>query len=246
MMGRSLFTIDTKRIQAVLFDLDGVVTQTAKTHAMAWKELFDEYLCTKGLSDSFDIEKDYRQYVDGKPRYDGVESFLLSRGIKLDRGDPEDSPDKETVCGLGNRKNEIFRQLIQKRGVEVYKEAVSLIKTLRERSVKTAVVSSSKNCAFILEAADITDLFDVCIDGIESERLHLAGKPEPDVFVEAARRLFVNPERSIVVEDAVSGVHAGKKGGFVVIAVDRVGNKEALADAGADTVVGDLSVIELI
>jgi alpha,alpha-trehalase len=236
-----MFTIDTKKIQAVLFDLDGVVTKTAKTHATAWKELFDEYLHTKGEA-PFE-EEDYRKYVDGRPRYDGVETFLKSRGIDLPRGTPEDSPEEETICGLGNRKNRIFHKVLKEHGVECYESTIALIKKLREKGVKTAIVSSSKNSSIILEAANITDLFDTCVDGLELEKLFLPGKPEPDMFLEAAKRVGAEPNKSIVVEDAISGVQAGKKGGFIVIGVDRTNTKEAFSHAGADTVVNDLSLV---
>jgi len=238
-----MFTIDTKKIQAVLFDLDGVVTKTAKTHAAAWKELFDEYLQTKGEAPF--SEEDYRRYVDGRPRYDGVETFLQSRGIHLPRGTTEDSPEEETVCGLGNRKNRIFHKVLKEHGVECYESSIALIKKLRESGVKTAVVSSSKNSSTVLEAANITDLFDTSVDGLELERLSLSGKPEPDMFLEAAKRLGAEANRTIVVEDAISGVQAGKKGGFIVIGVDRANIKEALSTAGADVVVSDLSLVDI-
>ena len=236
-----MFTIDTKKIQTVLFDLDGVVTKTAKTHAVAWKELFDEYLQAKG-EPPFE-EEDYRRYVDGRPRYDGVETFLQSRGIVLPRGTSEDSPEEETICGLGNRKNQIFHNVLKEHGVECYESSINLIKELRKKGVKTAVVSSSKNSSTVLEAANISDLFDTSVDGLELERLFLHRKPEPDMFLEAAKRLGAEPKRTIVVEDAISGVQAGKKGGFIVIGVDRANTKEALSTAGADIVVNDLSLV---
>lgn len=234
---------------AVIFDMDGVVTKTAKLHAQAWKELFDEYLkkySEGGTFEPFDSDAEYRKYVDGKPRYDGVKSFLASRGIEIRYGNADDSPDEETVCGLGNRKNRLFLKQLKSEGVEVYKSTIDLIGRLRKGGFKTAIVSSSKNCVNILDAADITGLFDAKMDGVDSESLDLMGKPDPDIFLEAARRLKVKPERSVVVEDAVSGVQAGSKGNFgLVIGVDRSHQEKALKEGGADLVVEDLSKIEM-
>ena len=231
------------RHDAVVFDLDGVVTRTAKVHAAAWKEMFDTYREESGGQwDPFDPDSDYTEYVDGKPRYDGVESFLNSRGLELPRGGPEDEPGKETVCGLGNLKNRLFRKRLQKDGVEVYESAVGLARDLRDRGFKIAVVSSSKNCTAVLKAAGIRDLFDVKVDGVDSEELGLAGKPAPDIFLEAARRLEAQPGRTVVLEDAISGVEAGKRGGFAcVVGLDRKGGRTALRKAGADVVVRDLA-----
>ncbi len=231
------------RHDAVVFDLDGVVTRTAKVHAAAWKEMFDTYREKSGGQwDPFDPDSDYAEYVDGKPRYDGVESFLNSRGLELPRGGPEDEPGKETVCGLGNLKNRFFRERLQKDGVEVYESAVALARALRERDFKIAVVSSSKNCTAVLKAAGIQDLFDVKVDGVDSEELGLAGKPAPDIFLEATRRLEAQPGRTVVLEDAISGVKAGKRGGFAcVVGLDRKGGRTALRKAGADVVVKDLA-----
>jgi trehalose-phosphatase len=239
-----VFTIDTAEYDAVIFDLDGVVTQTAKVHAAAWKALFDEFLEKrkgKGYR-PFDPDADYRRYVDGKPRYDGVQSFLASRDIDLPYGSPDDSSDMETICGLGNRKNEYFQKYLKRDGVEVYHAATDLIRQLRDAGIRTAVVSSSKNCVPVLKAAGIADLFDVKIDGVDSEERGLPGKPAPDIFLEAAAELGVDPGRSVVVEDAVVGVQAGRKGGFgCVIWVNRKGHNQALPENQADMVVADLS-----
>ncbi len=231
---------------AVIFDLDGVVTHTASLHAQSWKRMFDEFLArwTWGngeLHGPFDIEEDYTRHVDGKPRYDGVRDFLASRGIELPEGDPSDGPDVESVCGLGNRKNELYNELLSQGGVEVFEDTLAQIRTWREMGLKTAIVSSSKNCATVLQAAGLTELFDVRVDGLELARLGLDGKPAPDMFLKAAELLGVEPARAVVFEDAVSGVQAGRAGGFGwVIGVDRVGAREALLANGADTVVSDL------
>jgi trehalose 6-phosphate phosphatase len=245
----AVFRISPKLYDAVIFDLDGVVTRTAKVHAAAWKKLFDEYLERRAARlgeefGPFDIEADYRRYVDGKPRYDGVQSFLKSRGINLPHGRPGDSPDQETVCGLGNRKNRLFLELLEQRGVEVYEFTIALIRELRSAGIKTAIVTSSKNCPAVLETAGISSLFDAKVDGNEKERNHLKGKPHPDIFLEAARRLGVNPARAVVVEDAIAGVEAGRQGNFgCVIGVDRGGQADALLKRGANVVVGDLAEV---
>jgi beta-phosphoglucomutase family hydrolase len=233
---------------AVLFDLDGVVTRTAETHAAAWKMLFDPYLKKKsGIDDyqPFDPRDDYIRYVDGKPRYKGVESFITSRGIDIPHGFVNDAPGAETICGLGNRKNQLFSDLLRKEGVKVYESTIDLIKQLRKNGFKTAIVSSSKNCLEVIKAADIEDLFDTRVDGVVSESLGLTGKPEPDIFVEAARRLDADVSRCVVVEDALSGVEAGKKGGFgMVIGVNRSDLAKQLKQKGAHLVVDDLWQIE--
>lgn len=238
--------ITKDRYDAVLFDLDGVLTSTAKIHAACWKQMFDEYLQqravrTKELLHPFDIEIDYRLYVDGKPRYDGVRDFLQSRGIRLPEGTPDDSPGTETVCGLGNRKNEMVSRAIAAGGVEAYEGSVALVRHLRRQGIRTAVVSSSHNCEAVLKAAGIADLFDERIDGEVANRLGLAGKPDPDTYLIAAKRLGVDPKRAVVVEDALSGVQAGRNGGFgLVIGVARHDNGDELKKSGADIVVGDL------
>lgn len=235
---------------AAIFDLDGVLTRTAWVHAVAWKEMFDTFLQQHSVktgtqSPPFDVVTDYRRYVDGKPRYEGVASFLDSRGITLPYGSPQDSPGTDTVCALGNRKNEYFLELIRQQGVEVYESSIRLVRHLRQRGLKTAVVTSSRNCAEILDAADITELFDERVDGNEIRPGALKGKPEPDIFVEAARRLNIAPERTAIVEDALSGVEAGRRGSFgCVIGIDRSGQREALLNHGADIVVSDLAELD--
>lgn len=236
---------------AAIFDLDGVVTRTARVHAASWKRLFDEYLRKRAENlgepfRPFETESDYRQYVDGKPRYDGVASFLKARGILLPWGDPSDPTDRETVCGLGNGKNQYFRDSLEKDGVEVFDSTVALIQRLRNRSVKTALVSSSRNARSVLDAAGLTDLFDVCIDGKDVARLGLKGKPHPDLFLKAARDLDVEPGRAMVLEDAISGVQAGNAGGFgLVIGVDRADQAAALREGGADLVLPDLAALHV-
>jgi alpha,alpha-trehalase len=235
-------------VQALLFDLDGVLTRTATVHAAAWKRLFDQYLAARAQQTGerfvpFDVVADYRRYVDGKPRYDGVASFLASRGISLPWGSPADPPDRETIAGLGNRKDRYFDETLRRHGVETFPEAVTLVRKARARGLKTAVVSSSKNAAAILKAAGILDLFDARVDGVEAERLHLPGKPAPDTFLEAARRLHVTPDHAVVFEDAISGVEAGKRGGFTVVGVDESGRAEALREHGADLVVSHLGEV---
>jgi alpha,alpha-trehalase len=244
-------SLSVSAFDAAIFDMDGVVTQTAKVHAAAWKRLFDGFLKRRSeqkgeVFEPFDIERDYRRYVDGKPRYEGVRSFLESRGIALPYGSAEDPPERETICGLGNKKNVFFHEHLDKYGVEVYEHAVAFIHQLRGRGLRTAIVSSSKNCSAVLEAAHIRDLFDAKVDGVDVGDLGLEGKPSPDVFLEAARRLAVDPRRALVLEDAISGVQAGKKGHFgCVIGVDRAGNGGELKRHGADKVVRDLSEISL-
>lgn len=220
-------------------------------HAASWKHLFDEYLRQRAKKRGerfrpFDIESDYRSYVDGKPRYDGVESFLRSRGITLPRGAPTDPPERETVSGLGNRKNQYFHESLQKDGVEVFESTVALIRNLRSRRVRTALVSSSRNARAVLDTAGLADMFDVCIDGNAAARLGLRGKPKPDLFSQAAKDLGVEPERAIVLEDAISGVQAGRAGGFgLVVGVNRHGKAAELRRNGADIVVADVAELQL-
>lgn len=245
------FRLSKSEYEAVIFDLDGVITKTAAVHAKAWKTMFDDYLRGRSdLSDDasrpFDIGDDYRKYVDGKPRYDGVRSFLRSRGIDLPYGDPDDPPEEETICGLGNRKNKLFVEIVARDGVEVYEKTIELIKNLRRIGIKVAVVSSSKNCAEVLKAAGIADLFDAKVDGRDSVKLGLKGKPDPDIFIRAAKDLGSSPGRCAVVEDAVAGVKAGRAGGFgCVVGVDRLGHPDALRDNGADFVVSNMGEIEV-
>jgi beta-phosphoglucomutase family hydrolase len=233
-------------VRACLFDLDGVLTQTAKVHAAAWKEMFDGYLrerpARSGKFVPFDPVMDYDDYVDGKPRYDGVRSFLSARGIALPEGEETDPPDAETVAGLGNRKNEIVLRMIRHDGVEAYEGSVRYVRAAREAGLSRAVVSSSSNCREVLVAAGIDDLFEQRIDGVVAEREHLKGKPAPDTFVAGARALGVVPKQAAVFEDALAGVAAGRAGGFAyVVGVDRVGQAEALREHGADVVVSDLT-----
>ena len=236
---------------AVIFDLDGVITQTARVHAGAWKEAFDEYMRLREKRDgelfrAFTHDADYLPYVDGKPRYEGVKSFLESRGINIAYGDPTDSPDKETVCGIGNKKNAKFRTVLQREGADVYTSSVDLIKSLLKEGIKVGVASSSKNCKYILESAGIEDLFETRVDGVVSVELGLAGKPEGDIFVRAAANIGAIPENSVVVEDATSGVAAGRNGGFgLVLGVARKDNQEDLMREGADIVVADLAQINI-
>lgn len=243
------FLISRSDYDAVLFDLDGVVTQTAKLHVAAWKVMFDEFLQRRAERlgapfRPFDPLDDYRRHVDGKPRYHGVADFLASRGIELPWGSPADPPERDTVSGLGNRKNVLYLKLMKEQGVEVYPSTLALIRTLRSEGFRTAIVTASKNCTEVLNAARIADLFDTQVDGLTLQENHLAGKPAPDSFLEAARRLGVEPVRAIVVEDAIAGVAAGHAGGFgCVIGVDRAGQAEALRQAGARVVVSDLAEI---
>lgn len=236
---------------AVIFDLDGVITRTALVHAQAWKETFDEYLRLRERRDKepfkeFTYEIDYLKFVDGKPRYEGVKSFLKSRGIDLPFGDPGDAPDKETICGIGNKKNILFCRILQAKGVEVYRSSVELVRSLKKVGIKVGVASSSKNCVLILEAAGIKELFETIVDGKTSAELGLQGKPEADIFVTASYNLGILPAKAVVVEDAISGVKAGRNGGFgLVVGVAREGNASELLDNGADIAVSDLSEINL-
>lgn len=235
------------RFAAVIFDLDGVLTRTARMHAAAWQTMFDEYLHKRAQQLGtafipFHPQRDYARYVDGKPRYDGVESFLSARSIAIPYGAPDDSPQQETVCGLGNRKNQLFLELLERDGVEVYESTIRFVRCLRSAGTKTAVVSSSRNCAAILRSAGIAELFDARVDGNDIGPRALKGKPEPDIFLEAARRIGVPPERAAIVEDALAGVEAGRRGAFgCVVGVDRAGQADALLAHGADVVVGDLA-----
>jgi beta-phosphoglucomutase family hydrolase len=234
-------------ISACLFDLDGVLTQTAKIHAQAWKEMFDDFLRewserTGEPFDDFDRPTDYDEYVDGKPRLDGVRSFLQSRGIELPMGAPHDPPDAETIHALGIRKNELVLELIRKQGVEPYEGSVRFAEAARDQGLRRAVVSSSTNCEDVLKAAGIDHLFEARVDGIVAERDGLAGKPAPDTFLAGARLLGAAPESSAVFEDALAGVEAGRAGAFGwVVGVDRTGQADALNRRGADVVVQDLA-----
>jgi beta-phosphoglucomutase family hydrolase len=239
--------IDVTAFEAVLFDLDGVLTKTAAVHAAAWKRLFDEFLKEWSAREGkpfepFDINRDYRRYVDGKLRYDGVRSFLDSRGIALPLGQPGDGPDQQTVHGLGDKKDGYFQAHLKEHGVELYDDALEFLRGVRAKGLRTAVVSASKSAGEVVEAVGLTSCFDARVDGIESGRLHLKGKPAPDGFLEGARRLGVAPAKAIVVEDAVSGVQAGQAGGFgLVVGVDRTGHAEDLRRNGATVVTQNLA-----
>ncbi|MFD1858459.1 beta-phosphoglucomutase family hydrolase [Aeromicrobium camelliae] len=225
---------------AALFDLDGVITPTAVVHMHAWDRMFNDFLA--GYDDQSPYtDDDYFRYVDGKPRYEGVQSFLASRGIELPFGDPSDAPSATTVCGLGNRKNDAFEKVLATEGVEVYPGSKLLVEQLAERGLKLAVVSSSRNARKVLDAAGMLDFFPVIVDGNVAEAEELAGKPQPDTFLDAAKKLGVSKDRAVVLEDAVSGVQAGRSGAFgLVVGVDRGAGREALLENGADVVVQDL------
>jgi beta-phosphoglucomutase family hydrolase len=238
-------------IRACLFDLDGVLTRTATIHAAAWKQMFDAFLASPaataagGKGDDlrpFDDRDDYDEYVDGKPRLDGVRDFLASRHIHLPEGGSDDPATADSVNGLGNRKNELVLQLINDRGVETFPGSVQFVRAVRQAGLRTAVVSSSANTKQVLEVTKIADLFEERVDGVVAAHEQLKGKPAPDTFLAAARRLGVPPSEAAVFEDALAGVAAGQAGGFgFVVGVDRVGQAQALAAHGADRVVSDLS-----
>jgi beta-phosphoglucomutase family hydrolase len=234
--------MDPDVCRAWLFDLDGVLTRTADVHAAAWKAVFDEFLATEGASAGFDPVDDYLRYVDGRPRADGVRTFLASRGIVLPEGDPDDPAGLRTVAGIADAKNRRVLEILESRGVAVYDGAVELVRSLRARGVRTAVVSASENTPAVLRAAGIDGLFDACVDGSVVRERHLAGKPAPDSYLEAARVLGVDPSLSAVVEDARAGVEAGRAGHFgLVVGVDHTGQADELRSHGADIVVGDLA-----
>ncbi|MFR0355341.1 HAD family hydrolase [Streptomyces sediminimaris] len=230
-------------IQACLFDLDGVVTRTAVVHAAAWKETFDAFLRERDGADfrPFDAAADYDEYVDGRPRADGVRTFLASRGIELPEGEPGDPPDAPTVNGVGNRKNALLLKKIHTEGVEAYQGTMRYIEAVRARGLRTAIVSSSANTRDVLRSIGAERLFDVRIDGVVAAERGLPGKPHPDTFLAAARDLGVEPSRAAVFEDALAGMDAGRSGRFgYVVGVDRVGQSDALYAHGADVVVKDL------
>ena len=235
------------RMRACLFDLDGVLTDTAELHAAAWKAMFDGYLRRRAERTGtpfvpFDSGADYDTYVDGKPRVDGTASFLASRGISLPMGHSEDAPGTETVHGLGNAKNQIVLRKIAEEGVGLIPGSLRYLRAVRDAGLGCAVVSSSKNCRAVLAAAGIEDMVDVVIDGLVATREHLPGKPAPDTYLAASRLLGVPASRSVVFEDALAGVAAGRAGGFGwVVGVDRGGQADALRAAGADVVVSDLA-----
>jgi HAD superfamily hydrolase (TIGR01509 family) len=241
--------IPLERIDAVVFDTDGVITDTARLHAAAWKRVFDEFLHERATQRRvpfrpFDVRRDYLRYVDGRPRADGVLSFLSARGIHVPAGQPTDGPGLLTAHGIGNRKDRWFVEARRAHGVHAYPSTVHLVRVLHDRGARTAAVSASRHCVQVLHAAGVADLFDVIVDGVEAARLHLAGKPDPALFLEAAVRLGASPDRVAVVEDAQAGVEAARRGRFGrVIGVDRGGNARRLADAGADVIVTDLGEV---
>jgi len=230
-----------------LFDLDGVLTDTARVHVAAWKEVFDEVL-KRVSADAhtqmvpFDPVADYERHVDGKPRYDGVRDLLASRGITFPEGERSDPVDRLSVCGIGNRKNELILEKLAQGEVTVFGSSVKLVEDLRAAGRRTAVVSASENCVAVLEAAGIAALFDAVVDGVVAREQHLRGKPAPDTFLYASKQLGTEPLRAAVIEDAPAGVAAGHAGGFgVVIGVARRAGSDELTRAGADLVVSDLS-----
>ncbi|MEO7269697.1 MAG: beta-phosphoglucomutase family hydrolase [Knoellia sp.] len=225
---------------AALFDLDGVVTPTAEVHMRAWSAMFNDFLTARGVTEPY-TDEDYFAHVDGKPRYEGVAAFLASRDIELPQGDPSDPTSADTICGLGNRKNEAFNEVLESDGVEAYPGSVRLLEVLAVRNYPMAIVSSSKNAPAVLRAAGVDHFFPFVMHGGLAAELGIAGKPAPDTFVAAAEALGVTPEQSVVLEDALSGVQAGANGGFgLVIGVDRGAGTKALTDAGATLVVQDL------
>jgi trehalose 6-phosphate phosphatase len=236
-------TLDITKLDALIFDMDGVITQTASLHMRAWEQMFTEYFDQLNKESDRKItpyngKQDYLKYLDGKPRYKGVESLLQSREIEIPYGNPDDESDKETVCGLGNRKNDFFLELLEQEGVEVYQDALEKIKQWREYGIRMGIVSSSKNCEQVLKAADIQYLFDARVDGVVAEEKELQGKPAPDIFIFAANQLQADASHTAIFEDAVSGVKAGKEGGFQnVIGVSRHGSRDQLKKNGANIVI---------
>jgi beta-phosphoglucomutase family hydrolase len=233
--------------RACLFDLDGVLTDTASVHAAAWKQMFDDYLRTRASREGtpfqpFDVKADYGPYVDGKPRLAGTDAFLRSRGIALPAGGPGDAPDAETVYALGTRKNELVQEKIRTVGVDVYPGSMRYLQAVKDAGLTTAVVSSSANAEQVLEVAGLTPLIDHRVDGVTARERNLPGKPAPDTFLAAAADLGVDRKEAVVFEDALAGVEAGRAGGFgYVIGVDRLGHADALRAHGADVVVADLA-----
>ena len=234
--------MDWNDVDAALLDLDGVITPTAEVHMRAWEVMFTRFLDSLPEEHEPYTDADYFAHVDGRPRYEGVATFLDSRGIELPQGDPSDGPDEQTVCGLGNRKNDLFNEVLREEGIEAYPGSVRLLDELPRRGVAMAVVSSSKNAVEVLRTAGLADRFEVVVDGVVAAEHGLAGKPEPDTFRYAAERLGKDPARCVVVEDAVSGVAAGAAGGFArVVGVDRGVGADTLREHGADEVVTDLA-----
>lgn len=242
--------LDPNNFNAIILDLDGVVTDTAAIHEAAWRRLFDAVLRARSLRDNVTYqpftEEDYLTYVDGKSRYDGARDFLASRAISLPFGTAHDPAQRETVCGLANRKDAIFAELIASGGIRVFESTTRLVVALRQHGVEPAIVTASRNGRTILAAAGLSGLFPVRVDGVDAERLDLPGKPDPAMFLEATRRLDVSPQRAILVEDSEAGVVAGRRGGFgLVIGIARTGSSERLRSLGADVVVADLAEVEI-
>lgn len=242
--------IDFNQYDAWLFDMDGVVTDTAGVHATAWKTMFDEFLGIQARDTGlpfkeFTLEGDYHTYVDGKPRYDGVDAFLRSRGIELPWGSGNDQPEALTVCGLGNRKNVLFNQVLERQGAQLFQSTKRLIDTLKSRGKRVAIVTSSKNCDTVLRSVNMDRVFEAQVDGVVASDRKIPGKPNPDTYLEAAKLLGIPANKSVVIEDAVSGVQAGRAGNFgLVIGIDRHGHG-GLKENGADVVVEDLSWITI-
>lgn len=238
-------------IKAAIFDLDGVLTNTAEQHTRAWKLAFDDYNFRRKNEGKepytpFSPEEDYKRYIDGIPRYDGVYNFLQSRRIELPLGTAQDDKDMETICGIGNLKNSIYQKLISEEGVQVLDQNVKIIRSWKEEGIKTAVISSSRNCGKILEATGLTNLFEVRVDGVTSEERNIPGKPAPDIFLTAAKDLGVTPQEALIVEDAQAGVEAGKKGNFrLVIGIKNASNEKELLEKGANVVVSNLQELDL-
>ncbi|MEK8090929.1 beta-phosphoglucomutase family hydrolase [Thermithiobacillus plumbiphilus] len=251
-MMNTALTLSRSAFDALIFDLDGVITRSASVHAQAWKAMFDAFLqqwtAARGIPfQPFDIDTDYRLYVDGKPRHDGVRSFIAARGIDLPEGNPDDPAEIDSVMGLGKRKDRLFLKTLAEQGVERFDSSIHLIEQARGLGFKTAVVTASKNCAATLRAAGLSGLFDATVDGNVAGQLHLQGKPAPDTFLEAVRRLGIRPARAAGFEDAIAGVQAIRAAGYgCVIGVDRHGQPETLKAAGADRVVADLAEVFLI
>ena len=237
-------------VAAVIFDCDGVVTRTVSVHAAAWKEMFDAFFRTRAAAPGESLtamsDDDYLRYVDGRGASTVWRHSSRRGGVILPYGDPDDPPDRETVCGLGNRKNEAFGAAVREGGVAPFASTLALVRSLRSNGIRTGVVSASENCAAILEAAGANDCFEVRVDGLDARTQHLAGKPDPALYLEAAARLGVRPADVAIVEDALAGVEAGRRGRFgLVVGVDRNGQADALAQHGADIVVPDLAWLEI-
>lgn len=243
-------TIDPGRFDAVIFDMDGVITDTASVHARCWARMFDEVLGARAPADGEDLSPftpaDYLRHVDGRPREDGVVAFLESRGVDLPRGSADDPPDALTAHGLGLRKDGYVQAWLRERGVDVFGSTVALVRALRAAGLRTGVFSASRSAGDVLARAGVADLFEVRVDGVVAAELGLPGKPDPATLLEAVRRLGVDPARAVVVEDAQAGVEAGRRGGFgLVVGIDRTGQAEALRAHGADVVVPDLAEVAL-